>query len=391
VGRAFGDARLLATVGSVTTVLTVSLLVLAPNQLPSWVPGIPRSTADSLVVARSLDDAAQPFTVTPGDGQLTVTWPPGTAWNRYRAEAVDERFTMPAAACRPVDRGPAVAPTCVLTGLTDGSAYLVSMLAADPEQTVVPTRTVRATPRPDLLASNSVVLWLDPSDLSTVRADRPGPATLGSRVMQVRDKSSHHADATQPDNGFEPTVGQLGPLPALLLNGAQVLGVSASGLPLGDAPSTVVAVAAQDDTSPDRSTCFHNLLAWGAGRTAQARIIEKGCYTSMALAETFGTSGNQPATQAWPTGKAVVLSAVFDAAGTSVRMDATTSYRWSAPANLKMNTVNDSGMTLGGVVWDPHGGWDGRIGDVVIFDRVLTSKELLSVEKYLAAKWELLL
>lgn len=390
MGRTLRDGQLFTLIGTITTVTTTSFLVLGPVDLPSRMTGHQDSSADAPPVVTSLSQTAPPFTVTPGDGTVTVSWPTGTPWSRYRADALNEKDSMPAASCRPTDRGASQPPACVLSGLRNGVAYLVSVLPADSHDAAIPTRMVHATPRPAVVASKDVAVWLDPSDLTSIQAARKGPARIGSRVMVLRDRSAHRTDATQSDNGFMPTVGQLGPLPALLLNGQQTLGLSEENLPTGEAPSTVVAVAAQDDEAGEQA-CFHHLLAWGMPRPGRARILHKGCYTSMAFAETFGTYVDQKPTQLWPTGKGAVVSAVFQARDATVRVNGKNSYEWRAPRNATMNTAGNTGASVGGVAWDPHGGWNGRIGDVLIFDRVLSQKELRSVEDFLAAKWHLLL
>ena len=160
--------------------------------------------------------------------------------------------------------------------------------------------------------------------------------------------------------------------------------------PSGNTPSTVFVVAAQDDPSPE-TACWHNLVSWGVNEIGQGRVLYKGCHTSLAFAETFGTWQDQHPTQTWPTGRAAVLSAVFDSAGVSLRLNGADSYRWDAPASQRMKTVAAESALLGGATWEPAAGWVGRIGEVVVFDRVLTLAELQTVEKYLATRWQVVI
>jgi hypothetical protein len=248
---------------------------------------------------------------------------------------------------------------------------------------------VRAVPRPALLTSPDVTVWFDASDYATIKPNHKGPARVGSRVVILRDKSPHHFDAQQSDTAPEPTIGQLGTLPALLLDGDDVMFADGRSFPAGDKPSTVLVVAAQDDGSPD-VTCFHNLLSWGVARVGGARILHKGCKTPLAFAETWGTHVFQNPTQGWPTGQAALVSAVFDDTETSLRLDGTLSYTWKAKRDQRMDTDVGS-FGLGGASWDAKGGWIGRIGEIVVFNRLLSVEELRSVERYLAVKWHLLL
>jgi hypothetical protein len=252
---------------------------------------------------------------------------------------------------------------CVISGLRNGARYLVTVRPTAEAGTTISTRLLRAIPQPAILSSLDTMVWFDASDYATIKSDRPGPVRIGSRVVELRDKSPHHFDATQPETAREPTLGQLGGAPALLFDGNDILSVDGRSFPLGNQPSTVVVVAAQDDPAPETS-CFHNLLSWGAGEGGQARILYKGCHTSLAFAETGGTDVEQHPTRPWPIGRPAVMSAVVDGAGTSVRLDGVPSYQWAAPTSPDMNAISTSGVRVGGTGWDPDARWVGRIGEV---------------------------
>jgi hypothetical protein len=327
--------------------------------------------------------------ITPGDGMLTVSWASsddGTA--RYWADAVIEGDVTPAQMCQPVNAVSPGTATCILTRLTNGFRYLVSLRDPRDSPLAAPLLTVRGIPRPAILKSADIASWLDASDLGAIQAARPGPARVGSTVVALRDKSPHHQDAVQPEAVREPVVGQLSNLPALLMNGEDYLGLADTAFPLGRQPATVLAVAAQDDPAPE-SKCWHNLLSWGVTQTGKARIVYKGCYTSLAFAETFGTADKQKPTKGWPVGEAAVLTAVFDGAGTSVRLNGAFSYRWVALPGQQMNTAGQAGVMLGAAPFNLEAGWVGRIGEVIVIDRLLRPEEVRSVERYLAGKWNL--
>ena len=210
---------------------------------------------------------------------------------------------------------------------------------------------------------------------------------IGSKVRTLRDRSPHHHDVMQQETERQPMVGQMGRLPALILDGNDVLTANDRNFPAGDTPSTVVVVAAQDDPSPE-TTCFHNLFSWGTGSLGQARIIHKGCETSLAFAETYETHSAQQPTRHWPTGRPAVVSTVFEAGETSVWFDGAPSYRWSATPAQRMNTIPGGVVSVGGALWEKAAGWQGRIGEIYVFDRALTATELNAVEDYLGAKWQ---
>jgi hypothetical protein len=233
------------------------------------------------------------------------------------------------------------------------------------------------------------VVWLDAADYATIKSQHSGPARIGSRVVGLSDKSPRHLDAVQLDGTREPALGQLGRLPALIFDGNDMLRLDGRALPAGNRPSTVLAVAAQDDPSGEAS-CFRTLLSWGTSKRAQGRVLHKACQTTLAFAETYDTWPDQRPTKSWPTGRPVVMSAVFDSAGVSVRLDGAPSYRWDASPSDRMNTVAAQDAQVGGAVWAAdNGGWMGRIGEVIIFDRLLTPPVLTAMEKYLTTKWQL--
>jgi hypothetical protein len=389
VGRMPGDRWLLAAIGTLATIVSMAFLLIRPVPLPDWLPGAqPPGWAVVSAGDPLRHGLARPFIVTPGDGQITVSWPSGEGLGPFRADAVAEDEAPTVFPCRQVSSSSADTSTCVVSGLHNGTSYLVSVHPADGADGSVPTRMARAVPRPALMASPAAVAWLDASDYDTIKPDQNETARIGSKVAALNDKSPHHYEARQPEAAREPTLGQLGKQPALLLDGEDVLSMDDSGFPAGNTPSTVLVVAAQDDPSGD-VTCFHNLLSWGTDGFGQARILHKGCGTSLAYAETWGTYIDQRPTKSWPVGQAALVTADFDETGTSVRLNGAFSYRWQAPASRRMNTINHGGVSIGGVLWDARGGWVGRIGEIIVFNRVLTPDEQKSMEQYLASKWQL--
>lgn len=386
--RVSGETWTLIVLGTVTSIVATAVLLFRPVQLPSWLPGGPPVDADSGALAPPIEqDPVHPFSVTPGNGKITVTWPSDGAMEAYHAQATAETGDPSDLPCR-AEAAPSTGSTqCVVSGLRNGVSYLISVYAKDQSHGSAPLRMVRAVPRPAVLTSSDIVAQFDAGDLSAIESAQRGAAVIGSKVRTIRDRSPHHRDVLQQETERQPTVGQLGRLPALVLDGNDVLTANDRDFPTGDTPSTVVIVAAQDDPSPE-TTCFHNLFSWGTGSLGQARIIHKGCETSLAFAETFETHFAQRPTRPWPTGRPAVVSAVFEAGRTTVRLDGAPSYRWSATPKQRMNTVPGGVMSVGGALWEKAAGWQGRIGEIFVFDRVLTTAELNAIEDYLGAKWQ---
>lgn len=390
MGSPATDRWLLPAVGVLTTVATATFLVVRPVSLPQWLPGAPSARLGTAAGgAGSGRSVPQTFLVTAGDGKITVTWPSVDGVDRYRVDAVNEVDTPESSPCRPIQTDASAGSGCVIAGLRNGAPYLVTVRPADESDTSVPARLVRAVPRPAILASRNAVVWLDAADYATVKSQHNGPARIGSRVVGLSDKSPRHLDAVQLDSTREPALGQLGRLPALLFDGNDMLRLDGRALPAGNRPATVLVVAAQDDPSGTTS-CFRSVLSWGTSKRAQARVMHKGCQTTLAFAETYDTWDVQQPTKSWPTGRAAVLTAVYDSAGVTVRLDGALSYRWDAVPSDRTNTVAAQDGQVGAAAWEAdNAGWVGRIGEVVIFDRLLTPPELTTMEKYLATKWQL--
>ena len=387
--RTFRKAWPLIALGAIINIATTAFLVIRPLPLPSWLPGEPVTRAGGAMdTPVALPDLRHPFAVTSSDGKITVTWTASGAPRFYRAVAVAETGNPEELPCHMTIAPSEGSARCAVTGVRNGVPYLVSIFPMGDDST--PLRTFRTVPQPAVLTSADVVAWFDASDYAAIEPNPGEPTAIGSRVVALQDKSSHQYDVQQYESKRQPTIGQMRGLPALDLDGGDVLTMDNRGFPAADSPSTVMVVAAQDDPNTEL-TCFHNLLSWGSDAFGRARIIHKGCGTGLAFVETFGTWIEQQPTLPWPVGQPAVLSAVFAAEGTTTRIDGARSYSWTATPQVPMDTTTDGVVSIGGAVWDALSGWQGRIGEIIVFDRVLSEAELEAVEGYLGAKWQVTL
>jgi hypothetical protein len=378
------DRRLVAITTAASTLVLTAVMIVHPPPWPGLLaPGAPRAAGGSAAPVT----APPAVTVDAGDGRLHVSWTsdPGRDDHVQAVpETVPETVGAAALACRPVPPASPFTASCLVQGVVNGAAYLVSLYQGVDTDAGVPLRTVRAVPRPKLLSGPDTVLWLDPSNGGSVEA-AGGPPVLGAAVAAVRDGSTYRRNAVQSEAARRPTLTQIGLRAALGFDGADSLLMDGRGLPTGT--STVFVVAAQDDPRPDLS-CFRHVLAWGSPQPGQGRILHKGCRTSAAFAETFGSYQLQQPTLDWPTGQPALVSAVFDGDGTGLRLDEAPSYRWTAPPQLRRAAVPGPSAVLGAAPWDLQAGWQGRIGEVVVIDRALTGAETTSMEDYLTTKWQ---
>ncbi|HEY6794033.1 MAG TPA: hypothetical protein VI248_05050 [Kineosporiaceae bacterium] len=371
------NGRLITVTVVTTTLLMTAVLFLRPpfGLVPAGAGG-PDGTSRAPETPPSL-------VVVPGDGQIRVSWPEDGG-SPYHVDASPEGGGAPTP-CRPVAASPPLVSTCLLTGLINGAGYLVSVYRGTGGTASLPVRTRRAVPRPALLASADTTVWLDPSNYGALGASDGRQPVLGSSVAVIRDQSAHGRMAVQAEPTRRPVLDQLGRLSALRFDGGDSLLLDARGFP--NRTSTVVVVAAQDDPRPDLS-CFRHIVAWGVQKLGQARILHKGCNSAFAFAETFGTWQQQVPRLMWPTGQPAVISAVFAGDGTMARIDETESYRWNAPPDTRRTVGPGDLAAIGAAPWDLQAGWKGRIGELMVFARVLTTAEIKSVEDYLTTKWQ---
>jgi hypothetical protein len=332
-----------------------------------------------------VDPGPQPVenvTVSAGDKKISVSWSDtsGAPSAAYQVEAtqIDERQNSRTCV--------AETGSCVIEGLTNGVTYAIEVRSVGADGALSAPQRVRATPYPDALTSKSAALWLDADDPSTLRG---AGLTVGSPVVEWHDKSGRGYVATQTETTAQPLIAELGERRALEFSGNQSLAFDGTGLPEGAAPSTIFVVARLVDLDPTNS-CFAHVLAWGANASAAARSVHKGCETALAYVDTFDTYEAMQPTKPWPEGKTALLSAIVTESRVRVRMDGVSSYSWSAPAGLFVNTAPAQTFTVGGAQWwGNEAGWTGLICEIVILSGRVNAADYRQIEGYLARKWSI--
>jgi hypothetical protein len=314
-----------------------------------------------------------------GPGSIVVSWrPPPDPSYRVHTSIVDADTGLTPPQCVPSQFGN------VFTHLIDGDRYEIQVTLLQ-GTTVIARQTVQATPHPAVLDGRTTRLWFDVSQQHDVVTQAGAAPSSGAPVRELLDLSASGTDA-RPAAGWNlPTLGLLNNRPALAFTGDTALAFPAAALPTGTAESTVYAAAALDDPNSG-ATCFAVLISWGSPNSNASREIHKGCHTSFAYADTFGTWEQATPTQPWG-GRPQTVRADFGAAAVSLWMNGKASYVWPEPAGTTLATSVSTTALLGAAPWNQHQGWRGRIGEVIVLSAPPTPAENAAITDYLTRKW----
>ena len=356
-------------VGAVTGLLIFLALYLA-------MPSSASDTGSAVSAARPAQVQAPTLSVVAGDGSVRVSWAmlADVHAPRYLAEAVPDNMALPRSSC--VTTG----LSCVISGLTDGVTYTVRVDATDAVGAVTPSAWAQATPYPAILTSSSSMLWLNADDI---------PAAAGTQVLFWPDESGQNNNATQSQPAHRPVLSALGSHKAVQFSGKQNLLVDGERLPSGATPSVIFAVAQLDD--PNAATdCFEHLLAWGVGAAGEARMIYKGCATTLAYAETYNTYSLMHPRYTWPQAQPVLVTAEITGSGISVWLDGSFDYSWKNPQGVVTDTHLQKAAMIGGAPWwGDSDGWVGEIGEIGILSGNVSAEQINAVDEYLLRKWDI--
>lgn len=212
------------------------------------------------------------------------------------------------------------------------------------------------------------ILWLQPE------------GTSGQSVSEWKDRSVSQNHATQATPAYQPTfwddaAHNVNFNPVVHFNGSNSsLLLDIAKLPQGNSPRTIVAVA---QTKVD--TGNHYIISWGTSTTSKMigmmQINTTGALTGHSNA--FQSSGNF-----WEVGVPNELFGTWD--GTDASLYSRMKTLGSGNRNY-WNTGNTQariGSIIGGGEY-----WQGAIGDIIVYDRVLTETERQQVSSFLAIKY----
>lgn len=234
---------------------------------------------------------------------------------------------------------------------------------------------------------NSAVL--ENGDVFTLGALVVGPACVNPGiVMWLRadagiadgtawnDQSGNEVNATQETMSNEPTLtaGAINFNPALVFDGTNDYMSLAplNGLPYGASNRTIITVGYSSNTVGNRW-----MVSYGNNTTSQANF-----WGQQGTTGNYGGFANDVTSASYWTNNIPILTA------NTYNGTAATIYKnGAAPVTLNRtwNTVQNKGY-IGRQVSDTEY-WQGGIGEVIIYDRVLSAAELQQVNSYLALKY----
>lgn len=215
------------------------------------------------------------------------------------------------------------------------------------------------------------LVWLDFSDPSTITSS-------SNLVSAVKNKANSLVTFTQATGASQPTTS------ATTVNGLNVLSFSNSGAGTGldsasgifntNTPFTIFCTAQINNT-----TTFGNLMAQGSGGSAQGYMFSNSvAYPSKKLGTQVG--GSQTTTTNIPNAFNV-FSLTYNGSLVSMLINGVSGASASATPASNTNAItigNANGYSFGLL---------GTMGDVLIYNRYLSTSEQTSINRYLANKW----
>jgi alpha-tubulin suppressor-like RCC1 family protein len=341
------------------------------------------------------------LTATAGDAQAGLSWT-APAWNGGAAVSSYTVTATPTAgtgyATASTQTCTSASTACTVTGLTNGLTYTVTVTAANTAGTGPASTSTTALPYPSTVMSGTAFkLWLDAATTSTLFTDSAGtsPASSGDGIGKWSDRSGNSMHATAPSGVGKPV------LTSSAINGKAALRfvrtnpdylqITQSGIgALGSADRTIVVVGSVRTTQDNSTNAYGHLIAWPGFHTGLSGV---GYPSATALEAAGWTSGGTYVgatnTISWPAIVAHVgatsggtLSVTAYGNAVSLGSGSASSASWRSYSDLvRIGAANVAPTT------NYTDYLDGDIGEILGFNRALTSAERRGVEEYLARKW----
>lgn len=209
----------------------------------------------------------------------------------------------------------------------------------------------------------SLRMWFDASDAATITE------SSGS-VSQWDDKSGNEYHVTQATSANQPITGTrtINGINALDFNGSTHV-LRRTGTPDMPQPNTVFVVA-------DADTIGNLQFVIDSGAGAQREVITG--YGSPAKWALW--AGNIPTQSSSDTVDPMIMSAFFNAASSKMRINGT-----QVLSNAPIGTFRRVGISIGGSV--SAASFNGLIGEILVYDNLLTDSQTADVERFLSDKW----
>ncbi|WP_176706228.1 S-layer homology domain-containing protein [Paenibacillus hemerocallicola] len=226
--------------------------------------------------------------------------------------------------------------------------------------------------------ASGLLLWLNPASVGATVAN-------GGAVAEWKDLSGTDNHAVQAVNGNQPVyynnaANNVNFNPVVKFDGAnEYLDLQGNKLPQGTTPRTIVAVGQTAAASANKY-----LISWGTGSpNSMMGMMQLG--TKGALSG-YGAPYASP-DGFWKQGIPNELFGMWE--GNAGGKLASLYSRMGLLDSSQMTTWNTSGSSarVGAIVGSLSENWQGAIGDVMVYNRVLTDSERQRISTYLALKY----
>jgi hypothetical protein len=220
---------------------------------------------------------------------------------------------------------------------------------------------------------SGLVAWYDGSQLNTMTVDG------SNRISQWDDLSGNGLHISQATESKMPIVGTLNGLVAPLFASASSQVLFGTGSPITGAPMTTFAVF------NSTVSVAQQLVTW-VGSSGN-EYFATGIAFLKARSTAYAFSGEGGPVHALSTldttlGDAILAVSVEETTQRSIRQDGGNEGTESTTMTPILADISLGGADSAGSL-----GLTGHIGEVLFFDRLMTTKERTEIERYLAAKW----
>lgn len=228
------------------------------------------------------------------------------------------------------------------------------------------------------LAIDSCIMWLDPSDSTTI-------THASQRISSMRDKSPYMHDATQSTSGKQPYLlyNAIGGLPAgsYFIARTDVLQADSVAYKSHALTAFVVALMTSTTDAYGRALSISTASAQDYDAADRAAIFLRNNGAQNIGAYRTAMKSNRNVTYS----TAFQATSIFDGTNHTMRVDGTASA--SVSSTGLFNVASPTGVITVGNSTSANGSWQGYIGEVIVYKRALTPTEITTVETYLKAKW----
>jgi hypothetical protein len=240
-----------------------------------------------------------------------------------------------------------------------------------------------------------LLAWYDVADMSTLAQNSNGTTAASAEndpVGYLKDKGPNGYHMTQSTNNARPLLklaAQSG-RPALLFDGNDDFLINTNNFLNGLRPSAAFIGQRQSDNPLNRTNQLHAVCSAGRSGAAGERIYNGGLrntFNAGTVNHVFITGGNTRRNGAASLDTGTAPTAFSIATGADGPAGNTVLVQNSGDGVI-LGAARDGVGSIGGGGAVQLAFWlSGRIGEVILYNRVLTLAERQALERYLSGKW----